>query len=61
MCVGETMPLESVATPGNGNLKLTSSFTIKESAQLTLSWFRGVGTREMFPSRVQGNTELSIL
>ncbi|KAI0297950.1 hypothetical protein BC826DRAFT_999741 [Russula brevipes] len=39
---GEIMPVESMATPGNGNLKLTGSLgdVIKESAELALSWIK---------------------
>ncbi|KAF8487020.1 ATP-dependent protease La [Russula ochroleuca] len=39
---GEIMPVESIATPGNGNLKLTGSLgeVIKESAELALSWVK---------------------
>jgi len=39
---GEIMPVESIATPGSGNLKLTGSLgdVIKESAELALSWVK---------------------
>ncbi|KAI0298983.1 Lon protease C-terminal proteolytic domain-containing protein [Multifurca ochricompacta] len=39
---GEIMPVESIATPGNGHLKLTGSLgdVIKESAELALSWVK---------------------
>ncbi|KAF8494964.1 ATP-dependent protease La [Russula emetica] len=35
---GELMPIESIATPGNGNLKLTGS--LGDSAKLALSWVK---------------------
>ncbi|KAH9022790.1 Lon protease C-terminal proteolytic domain-containing protein [Lactarius pseudohatsudake] len=39
---GEIMPVESIATPGSGHLKLTGSLgdVIKESAELALSWVK---------------------
>ncbi|KAH9029169.1 ATP-dependent protease La [Lactarius pseudohatsudake] len=39
---GEIMPIESIATPGSGHLKLTGSLgdVIKESAELALSWVK---------------------
>ncbi|KAH9990850.1 Lon protease C-terminal proteolytic domain-containing protein [Russula vinacea] len=39
---GEIMAVESIATPGTGNLKLTGSLgdVIKESAELALSWVK---------------------
>jgi ATP-dependent Lon protease len=39
---GEIMPVECIATPGTGNLKLTGSLgaVIKESAELALSWVK---------------------
>ncbi|KAH9177271.1 Lon protease C-terminal proteolytic domain-containing protein [Lactarius sanguifluus] len=39
---GEIMPVESIATPGSGRLKLTGSLgdVIKESAELALSWVK---------------------
>ncbi|KAH9022788.1 ATP-dependent protease La [Lactarius pseudohatsudake] len=39
---GEIMPVENIATPGSGHLKLTGSLgdVIKESAELALSWVK---------------------
>ncbi|KAF8262462.1 Lon protease C-terminal proteolytic domain-containing protein [Lactarius quietus] len=39
---GEIMPVESIATPGSGHLKLTGSLgdVIKESAEIALSWVK---------------------
>jgi len=39
---GATMPVESIATPGSGHLRLTGSLgeVIRESAELALSWVK---------------------
>ncbi|KAF8494955.1 Lon protease C-terminal proteolytic domain-containing protein [Russula emetica] len=34
------MPIKSIVTPGNGNLRISSLPVIKESAELVLSWVK---------------------